>query len=96
MGLLPCERETTIQGDDEFKKWKITTFQNKIKNKLIKIGATLIKELEDDGVEFELDFNQVSFRKKSSGRNMSQEQKDASRDRLASARKAKQDAKKEE
>jgi hypothetical protein len=86
LSYLPCERETTLQIDDESNVWVLETRQNKIKTKLSRIGVTPVKEYPDGGAKYILDYEQVSFRQKSKPRNLSEEQRQAAAERLAKAR----------
>lgn len=86
MSYLPAERETVIRTCDEDKTWILYTYQGKIMSKLQRANIEPIETFSDGGARYILDFNQVSFRKKSNGRTMTQEQKDAAAKRLAKAR----------
>jgi hypothetical protein len=86
------ERETMINTSDGEKQWTLETFQRKIITKLKNAEIEPLFIDESSGRHYyKLDFNQVSFRKKSSGNKtpMSQERKDAAKQRFADAREAK-------
>jgi hypothetical protein len=78
------ERETVIRSDDESKIWRIGTFQKRVISKLERIGVKPIEITKDGEHIYEIDFEQVSFRKKIK---LSEEQKRARAERLAKGRK---------
>jgi hypothetical protein len=81
-----AERETVLQTDDESGKWILHTYQGKVQTKLRKANIQPVEEYPDGGARYELDFNQVSFRSKSKGRNMTEEQRKAASERLKKIR----------
>lgn len=90
--FLPEERETIITLDDaDSKIWNVFTMQRKIIHKLDKIGAKpykVEKDSEDNiiSAEYKLNYNQISFRKISEKRELTEEQRQILRDRMAKAR----------
>jgi len=54
--------------------------------KLERAGAVVTKELSSGGKEYRLEAKQVSIRKLSQGRKMTEEQRNAARERLRKAR----------
>lgn len=69
MQLLPEERETVILTSDNEKTWSVYTCQKKIMRKLEKIGAMAYDvQYDEEGniisARFEVDYSQISFRKK--------------------------------
>ena len=93
MNLLPIERETIISISDEDKsKWHIYTRQQTIINKLLKQGRVPLKaEYNDNGkiysAEFEIGFKELTLRSKPVTRTLTEEQRKATAERLANARK---------
>lgn len=65
MSLSPEERETVIQTDDETGKWNIFSIQQKTITRLRNAGIEPVR-LGKDGEHYyeDIDFNQISFRKK--------------------------------
>lgn len=62
------ERETMLNISDGEKQWVLETFMGKIKTKMKNINEVPIFTDEKTGRHYyKLDYNQVSFRKKSSG-----------------------------
>jgi hypothetical protein len=62
------ERETMLNISDGEKQWVLETFMGKVKTKLKNIGETPLFVDEKTGRHYyKLDYNQVSFRKKSTG-----------------------------
>ena len=89
------ERESNLQTDDGSKIWRIDSFQRKVIARLRNAGCEPLLVDEKSGRHyFEVDFNQVSFRKKPSKdrKPMSQERKDENAKRLADGREAKKNA----
>lgn len=84
MSYSAYERETVMRCDDESKIWRIGTFQKTVISKIEKTGAKPIEITKDGEYIYELDFDQVSFRKKM---NLSDEQRKARAERLAKGRK---------
>lgn len=76
------ERETIIRSDDDTKTWTVYTLQQKVINKLKKVGVEPYK-IDDDGAHYykDLKFNQVSFRS-GKERVVSEKQRQAARERF--------------
>ncbi|GED73041.1 hypothetical protein BRE01_67430 [Brevibacillus reuszeri] len=90
MSLVANERETAMHCDDETKTWSIYTMQQRVITKLKKAGIEATTIQEDGGHWYKnIPFEQVSFRQKSKGRNMTKEQRQAAAERLKKAREAK-------
>ena len=90
ISLVANERETAMHCDDETKTWSIYTMQQRVITKLKKAGLEPTTIQEDGGHWFkDIPFDQVSFRQKSKGRNMTDEQRQATAERLKKAREAK-------
>lgn len=82
------ERETVIVADDGTKKWKVYTLQSTVITKLRKAGEEAVKIDEDGAHHFELDWHQISFRKKEK-RQVSDEQRARMSERAKKMRKQK-------
>ncbi|ATF13575.1 hypothetical protein A616_16795 [Brevibacillus brevis X23] len=90
MSLVANERETAMHCDDETKTWSIYTMQQRVITKLKKAGIEPTTVQGDGGHWYKnIPFEQVSFRQKSNGRNMTEEQKQAAAERMKKAREAK-------
>lgn len=74
MSYEASERETIVSSSDELKTWNVYTLQRTVITKLQKAGVEPVK-VDDDGAHYyeDLSWEQVSFRKKSSARNYSEE-----------------------
>ena len=89
MSYSASERATVIRTDDETKKWILYTYQSTIKTKMRKIGVEPKQVFSDGGMIFELDFNQVTFRKRGQKRPLNEEQRKIRSERMKEIHKKK-------
>ena len=98
MSYTAEERDTIILTDDLTDTWKITTRQRKMITKIKKIkNVGVVNEEFAVGTNgkyviegtYELPVNQISFRNPSTKKELSEEEKQVLRDRLAKSRQSK-------
>jgi hypothetical protein len=94
MALSKEERETIILTSDADDEWQIYTCQQKIMTKMKNLGIFPFKvDVDKDGNEvakyYKVGYKQVSFRKESSGRNLTDEQREELAERMRKARQEK-------
>ncbi|MDY8021166.1 hypothetical protein [Paenibacillus polymyxa] len=82
MSLTAFEREAVCVCNDETNKWEIFCSSGKLQNRMEKAGFEAYKIDSEGNKYYRVDYEQVSFRKKSSGRNWTPEQKQAAADRM--------------
>lgn len=93
---LAVERETVCICNDETNQWEIYSASGKMMTRLEKAGFVAIKEDAEGNKTYLVDYEQVSFRKKSDNKRvMSEERKIASAANLARGREAKKKLKEE-
>ncbi|QDX95854.1 hypothetical protein EEL30_21685 [Brevibacillus laterosporus] len=91
MSYTAYERETVLTCDDETKMWTIYTLQPPIITRLRKAGIEPFQIDKDGGHHYkEVAFRQVSFRSKSKGREMTDEQRREAAERFKRAREEKE------
>lgn len=87
MKMLAIERETICICNDETNEWEIYSASSKLQNKMSKAGFTPYKTDAEGNEWYKVDYEQVSFRKKSDNkRTMSDERKAALAENLAKGR----------
>ncbi|MET3209720.1 UNVERIFIED_CONTAM: hypothetical protein ABIC26_002667 [Paenibacillus sp. PvR008] len=86
MSYTAIERETVCVCNDETNEWEIFSASSKLQNKMEKAGFEAYKVDAEGNKYYKVDYEQVSFRKKSSGRNWTPEQRQAAANRMANAR----------
>ncbi|PPB12918.1 hypothetical protein C4A77_00600 [Brevibacillus laterosporus] len=90
MSYTAFERETVMTCDDETKMWTIYTLQPTVITKLRKAGIEPFQIDKDGGHHYkEVTFKQISFRSKTKGREMTEEQRREAAERFKRAREGK-------
>lgn len=85
--MLAIERETVCVCNDETNEWEIYSASSKLRNKMSKAGFIPYKTDEEGNTWYKVDYEQVSFRKKTeSKRVLSPERKAALAENLAKGR----------
>jgi hypothetical protein len=63
--MLAIERETVCVCNDETNEWEIYSASSKLQNKMSKAGFIPYRTDEEGNAWYKVDYEQVSFRKKS-------------------------------
>lgn len=90
MSLTAIEREAVLTYDEESNEYHIFCSSGKEQTRMKRAGFEPYKTDEEGNTYYRVERNQVSFRAKSKGRQMSEEQRKAAAERLTKARKSKE------
>lgn len=84
--MTPAEREAVLTYDEESNVYHIFCSSGKEQTRMRRAGFEPYKTDEEGNTYYKVERNQVSFRAKSKGRVMSEEQRKAAAERLSKAR----------